>query len=114
MPLIPVERAQVGMVLVARVTDRKGRLLIPAGNDLSEKNLECLPMWGVTHIEVEGDDSVRQTEGTEASEPWAVSLAEEAVDDHFQLTDRTHPFMKELAEVCVQRRACEIQKEGRP
>jgi len=102
------------MVLVMGVKDRRGRLLIPAGNDLSERNLECLPMWGVTHIEVEGDDPGPEIERMESSEPWAVSQAEEMVDDLFQLTDRSHPFVEELSAVCVHRRAREIQKKGQP
>jgi hypothetical protein len=102
------------MVLVAGVTDLRGRLLIPAGRDLSEKYLECLPMWGVTHIEVEGDDPGRGDECVEAAEPWAVAQATEMVEDHFALANQSHPVMKELAEICVQRRARELQKERRP
>jgi hypothetical protein len=112
--LIPVERAKVGMVLAMGVTDRRGRLLIPAGNDLSEKYLECLLMWGVTHVEVEGDGPGDQGENIEVAEPWAVSRAMEMVDKHFLLANRSHPVMKELSAICVQRKAREIQKEGQP
>ena len=83
MALIPVERAQVGMVLAEGVTDRRGRLLIPAGKEITERYLDSLPMWGVTHVEIEGEDTGSEDEVAEAAEPWAVSKAMEVVDDHF-------------------------------
>jgi len=110
--LIPVDRAQVGMVLATGVTDKRGRLLIPEGKELTDRYLECLPMWGVTHVEVEGDEVGGEEEGSVEAEPWAVSKATELVDQHFLLANRSHPLMQELAEVCIERRAREIQKEG--
>lgn len=102
------------MILAEGVTDRRGRLLIPAGRELTERYIDSLPMWGVTHVDVEGEDSGPDTGTLEAAEPWAVSLATERVDRHFILSNRSHPIMKELAEICVRRRALELQKEGRP
>jgi len=110
--LIPVERAQVGMILAEGVTDRRGRLLIPPGKELTERYLDSLPMWGVTHVEIEGDAAGMEEEAMEEVEPWAVSKAMEVVDNHFILANRSHPVMKELADVCVRRRAQAIQKEG--
>ena len=112
MALIPVERAQIGMVLAEAVTDLRGRLLIPAGKELTERYIDSLPMWGVTHVEVEGDDTGAEDESMESAEPWAISKAMELVDAHFILANRSHPIMKELADICVQRKAREIQREG--
>ena len=113
MALIAVEQAAVGMVLATEVTDRRGRMLIPAGKSLEEKYLNALPMWGVTHIEVEGDGPEGQDEGpAETVEPWALAKAQEVVEEHFALANRSHPVMKELEGICVQRRAVEIQKEA--
>lgn len=114
MALIPVERAQVGMVLAEGVTDRRGRLLIPAGKELTERYLDSLPMWGVTHVEVEGEDAGSEADALESLEPWAVTEATEQVDRHFALTNRSHPIMAELADICVQQRARDIQREGAP
>ena len=114
MALIPVERAQVGMVLADAITDRRGRLLIPAGKELTERYLDSLPMWGITHVEVEGDDSGVEGEGVEEVEEWAMTRAREVVEEHFILANRSHPVVEQLAEICVQRRAREIQKEEQP
>jgi hypothetical protein len=100
------------MVLAEGVTDLKGRLLIPAGKELTERYLECLPMWGVTTIDVEGDDPAAEETGLDTVEPWALEKARTLVSDHFQLSIPSHPVIEALIPICVQRRAIEIQKEG--
>lgn len=112
MALISVEQAEVGMVLVADVTDLRGRLLIPAGKDLSERHVNALTIWGVTHIEVEGDGPEGQDDAPETVEPWAMAKAEEELEERFVLANRSHPVMKELMGICVKRRAVEVQREG--
>jgi hypothetical protein len=102
------------MVLVEGVTDLRGRLLIPAGKELSERYLECLPMWGVTAIEVEGDDPGGESIGSEDVEPWALEKASKLVEEHFQLSNPSHPVIGALISICTRRRAVEIQKEGPP
>jgi hypothetical protein len=102
------------MVLVEGVTDLKGRLLIPAGKELTERYLESLPMWGVTTIDVEGDDTGAEESGVESAEPWAVEKATEFVEEHFQLSNPSHPVIAALMSICTQRRAVEVQKEGQP
>ena len=110
--MIPVERAQIGMVLTAGVSDLRGRLLIPAGKELTERYLECLPMWGVTHIEVDGDDAGEEDPGFEDLEPWALEKAAEIIDDHLCLSNPEHPFLAALRPLCIGRRAAELQREG--
>jgi hypothetical protein len=102
------------MVLAEGVMDQRGRLLIPAGKEISERYLDALPKWGITHVEIEGEDTGSEDEMSEAVEPWAVSKAMEVVDEHFLLANRSHPVMKELSEICVHRKAREIQAEGQP
>lgn len=113
MASIPVEQAEVGMVLSAPVTDRRGRLLMPAGKELEEKHLEALPMWGVAVIDVEGDGPDAPDDVLEAIEPWAMAAASEEVDGWFVHTNVSHPVMRELKAIRTLRRAAEIQKEER-
>jgi len=112
--VIPVDRAQVGMVLVESVTDMKGRLLIPAGRELTERYLESLPMWGVSTVDVEGDDPGADEPDTDDVGPWAIEKATELVEDHFQLSNPSHHVIQSLMSICIQRRAVEIQKEEQP
>jgi len=110
--LIPVDRAQVGMVLAEPIQDRRGRLLIPAGKELTERYLGSLPMWGVTHVDVEGAEDGETEDGGGAVEPWAISLARDELEQRFLLANRSHPVMKELLDICTRRRSRSIQKGG--
>lgn len=94
------------MVLAANVLDKRGRVLIPAGKELIEKYVAALPAWGVTRIEVEGDE----IEGVDADvEPWALDKATEELDTLFQKSNRGHPAIDALFDACVARRATQIQ-----
>ena len=106
MAVIDVSQAQAGMVLAADVVDKRGRMLIPAGKELAEKYLNALPQWGITRIEVEGDDVA---DAVTEVEPWALDEAASEIDQLFAQTNRAHPAMDALAQACVQRRAEQIQ-----
>ena len=112
MVLIPVEQAELGMVLSAPVNDRRGRLIMPAGRALEEKHLDALPMWGVTHIEVEGDGPEGQNDPVEEVAPWALALAGEEVGEIFLHANASHPVMRELKAMRTVRRAAAIQAGG--
>jgi hypothetical protein len=110
--LIPVEKAEVGMVLEEGVSDRRGRLLMPAGRALEEKHLQALPMWGVTHILVEGVESDPEEEERRDLEPWAMAQAGEELSHVFLHADEQHPVIRALSALRIRRRALEIQREA--
>jgi len=95
------------MVLAADVVDKRGRLLIPAGKELSQKHLGALPAWGVDRVEVEGDD-IASAEGSEV-EPWAIDAAAAEIDVLFTHVNRAHPLMDALSSVCTERKARQLQ-----
>lgn len=94
------------MVLAADIMDKRGRLLVPAGKELSEKHVRALPAWGVSRIEVEGDDIA----GAIELEPWAVDQANSQVDSLFSRVNREHPLFQALTPVVVERRAMSLQE----
>ena len=110
MATIDVSQAQAGMVLSADVVDKRGRLLIPAGKELTERHVGALSQWGVDRIEVEGDGP----EGADGGEvePWAIDQAAAEVDLLFSRVNRQHPMMAALADACVQRKAAAIQADA--
>jgi len=110
--LIPVEQAEIGMVLSAPVNDRRGRLIMPAGRALEEKHLDALPMWGITHIEVEGDGSDSQGDPRDEIEPWALARAGEEMSHLFLHANVSHPVVRELRAIQTVRRARALQQEG--
>lgn len=109
MPSIDVSQAQAGMVLSEDVLDKRGRILIPAGKELVEKYLTALPAWGVTRIDVEGDEST----DTEAPiEAWALDRATAEIDELFAKSNRQHPALQRLIDACVGRRARSLADRG--
>jgi len=110
--MIPVDKAEIGMVLASEVKDQKGRLLIPAGRELQERYLNALPMWGITQIEVEGEESEPEGDSLDTLEPWAVDRARGEVDRLFLRAGVTHPVMARLYEIRLEGRARQIQKGG--
>lgn len=112
MAVIPVDKARIGVVLAAPISDRRGRLLMPAGKTLSEKHLDALPMWGISHIEIEGEDGLEEGLQEELA-PWAVAQAGEEMAHRFLYADLTDPAMKELNALAVHRRALQLQREVR-
>lgn len=69
---ISVEEAQVGDVLAAPLENAQGRVLLPKGAKLSAAVLSRLTGWGVSGLEVEGEDpdapAVSDTERLEVFE----------------------------------------------
>lgn len=106
MATIDVSQAEAGMVLAADVLDQRGRLLVPAGKELSVKHVRALPAWGVTRLEIEGDDVA----GVVEAEPWARDEATAEIDRIFSRVNREHPLMAALGPVCVERRAMALQE----
>lgn len=95
MAVVTLEQAHAGMVLATDVKDRRGRLLMPAGRELTEKHLEAFRMWGVSGFEVEG--------GPAAEEPprpvfddATLERADRETDLLFSNAPDDHPFLKEL------------------
>lgn len=108
MPLIDVANARSGMVLSADVRDRRGRVLIPSGKELKERYLSALPMWGITHVEIEGDEpEPAEQEIDEAT----LARATQEVGRRFEHANRAHPAIEALLAVCVRRRAEELQRQ---
>ena len=110
MALVTVDQAQPGMVLAEGVTDKRGRLLIPAGNELSERHVGALKMWGVTHLEIEGDGP----EGDDLIDidPEVLARAEHEVDEHLGKNNPEHPFIAALRGRAVRQHAAQLASRG--
>lgn len=110
MGLIAVDRATAGMVLHVNVVDLRGRLLIPAGKELSDKHVAALPMWGVTHIEIEGP--APEVVPELLVDPEMLARAESEVTKRFANAGPDHPFLIELRRICVERSAIELARQA--
>ena len=94
------------MVLKSDVCDRSGRMLLPAGVELSDKHLQIFRTWGVLEAEIVGDsDSETGGQGVYEIDPEALAAAEALVKPLFIHNDLEHPAIKELLRLSIARKA---------
>jgi hypothetical protein len=96
---IAVANARPGMVLHADIQDRRGRLLLPAGQELSEKNIAALPMWGVEVIDIEGEEPLQDADAE--IDPRVLTRACKEIATRFTNASEDHPFLNELRDLCT-------------
>lgn len=60
---ISTEAIQSGQTLASAVHDRSGRLLIPAGMVLQDKQIRVLLSWGISTVEVVEDEQAAANDG---------------------------------------------------
>ena len=108
MALVTGDQVHPGMVVATEVTDRRGRLLIAAGRELSERHVQALRLWGVTHLEVEGDGF--EDDPPVDEDPQVVAAAEQAVDEILKHNDPAHPFIAALRKTAVKRKAATFSR----
>ena len=108
MAQVTLDQALVGMVLASNVHDRRGRLLMPAGKELTERHLAAMRMWGVSLIEVEGEGPEVESEPDFDEEILARADAE--IDDLFSNAGEDHPLLAELRKLARVRVAREIAR----
>lgn len=110
MPRVNIDQARSGMVLAAEVRDRRGRLLMPDGKTLTERHLEAFRMWGVSFIEILGEDI------PEAAEPVldeaTLARADEIVRDLFAVAGLEHACLRELGALARTRIAHELVRSA--
>lgn len=111
MPTVGADQATAGMVLANPITDRRGRLLIPAGQALSDKHVNALKMWGIVSLDIEGDE---EPEVVVNVSPQALEAARDEQQALYRHADLTHPFMRQLFEHRLQQRAREIELNPAP
>lgn len=110
MTLVAIEEAKPGMVLAEHVTDRRGRLLIPAEACLSQRHVEALRMWGVTHLRIEGGNG-EPHDVADIDEHTLAKLTAE-VDRHFLHVDIEHPLIVALHQCVLDRRVFAWARSG--
>jgi len=105
MGLINIADIRPGMVLAGDVKDRNNRVLLTAGNGLTDKQIKIFMMWGVTEVDIQGvahEDVVAQE--VAALDPGLLREAELETQERFMYTDSKHSGVKELARLSTMRR----------
>ena len=97
MARINLEDVQPGMVLESDAKDRNGRVLLGAGNVLTEKHLKIFKMWGVTEADVKGIEKEEvAARAVSGFDPLLLGEIEEQMRERFRHTDMKHAFNSEL------------------
>ena len=105
MGLINIADIRPGMVLAKDVKDRNSRVLLTAGNELTDKHIKIFKMWGVTEADIQGvvHEDVEAQE-TAALDPEILRKADLETQELFLHAGSEHPGAKELARLSTMRR----------
>lgn len=106
MSLVLLEQAHPGMVLAGDIRDKQGRLLLPAGRELTERTIESLRYWGVGSVQVLGEEP--PPEPPEVIPPAVLAQARREMDERFRNAGWPHPLLDVLHSMAVTRRAREL------
>ena len=107
MAKVRIKDIKQGMVLANHARDPNGRLLLSAGEEITDKLICTFKAWGITEVEIEGNGDEERVSEDPFSEVRAEQVplqVREEVDELFRYTDRQHPAIKELVELCTLRK----------
>lgn len=113
---VSVNKTSPGMILEEDVLDQKGRLLVRAGEPISDKHIRIFKIWGVTEVCIRDGD--RESHPSEESHQWlpeeSLTRAEDLVRYRFPEHELDHPFISELYRICVERTAKSLNRRKSP
>lgn len=102
MTIVNLENLKPGMVLAEDARHLNGRILLSAGNVLTEKHLRMFKSWGLTEAAIEGVDREEiEQDSVSRLDPRAYKQAEEKMKYMFKHTDLDFEPVAELYRICV-------------
>jgi hypothetical protein len=106
MGTLNLEDIRPGMILASDAKNLAGRVLLTAGNEITEKHLRVFKIWGVSQVEIRGidEEDVFVRAGAEV-DAAVLKQADEATQELFALTDNGHPAISELMRLTIIRLA---------
>jgi hypothetical protein len=110
-PLVNVDDLEVGMVLADEVRDQQGRLLMPAGTELTARHLRAFRLWGILGVRIQAKDQAPVPVEPPLS-PEQLEQGRAAVLDRLRETDPAHPLIAELVQYCAVREARRLFQEA--
>lgn len=112
MALIRVNDVQEGMELSEPVVDQHGRLLLPVGKELGERELRLLKMWGVVEVDIAGIDDGDAGLLSPSVDPELLAECEPLARDLFRHAGTEHEALAPLFRECILRLARQRNGEG--
>jgi len=115
MGLLHIEHIKPGMILAADLRTPLGRFLLPKGAAVTEECLRSCKMWGVAAAEIEGVTRLQAERKALAAIPQdTLTLLKNRTRALFSGCDASHPAMRELARLHLQRHAMASLDGQRP
>jgi hypothetical protein len=106
MPIVSIDKLAAGQQTTEDVLSPQGMLICKAGQTISEKHLKAFKAWGVTEVNVVGQDSQEEMEGDLDNMAEEMSSPEvmEEIERLFSKTDLNDPVIAELHQLVIERR----------
>lgn len=102
---IDIAHLQPGMIVNSDVITNLGRLLLPAGTEITGKHLHVFRTWGITEVDIK---SVTKQDITAVDnvqiDPALLQEVETELNGLFRHTDRGHSVINKLYRVCITRK----------
>jgi hypothetical protein len=102
---LKIKSLKEGMVTAAEVKDRMGRTLLTSGQTITAQNLKTLKAWGIADVAIE--DSAAPKKASQEVEEIEIKASPAIVKEQetlFKNSDRRHPAIAELYDVCLSRK----------
>lgn len=97
MAIVNVQKLELGSILAEDVKDIKGRMLMQAGTEIAERQLQILKAWGIGEVAIVGD---AQEDDADASvnpiDPRLEEQINRKIDWQFMHCTKAHPVMHTL------------------
>ena len=104
MPRIKTDLLTAGMVVVKDVKNIDDMLLIPAGCELTDRQISILQAWGVAEIDVQASAATASGDPMSALSPERAAEVTAEIKAIFWQPDDTNPVFAEIFKLLLQRR----------
>jgi hypothetical protein len=98
------------MVLADEVRDQQGRLLMPAGTELTARHLRAFQLWGILGVRIQAGDQA-QAPAEPPLSPEQLAQGRAAVLGRLRESDPADPLIAELVQFCAAREARRLSRE---
>lgn len=105
MKSVKIKFIREGMVTGSEVKDRMGRTLLAKGKTITSKHLKVFKTWGITEINIRSEKNSLATQDEQEKEISVDPKIIKETDELFKFTDRRHPIVSELYNLCLTRKA---------
>lgn len=103
MPTFSISDLQPGMITAADIKDRLGRPILKENTELTEKHINVLKTWGISHVEIAGNESKTSLQEIIEAHPEYLEEAQRAAEQRFQHAALDHPLIKSLRAIWQER-----------